>query len=215
MGWLIALCVLIFLAMLPMGIRASYYADGPQVTALLGPVRVPVFPRPKKETKKKKDAAKSRPSKEEPSLPQPPHQPPKEEEPKAAPKKRGGSMEDFLPLVKVALDLLGDLRRKLRLNRLEIKLILAGDDPCDLAVNYGRAWSALGNLIPQLERLFVIQKRDMEVACDFTASETLVSARLDMTITLGRLLALAVRYGVRAGKEFLSIKKKRKGGAVI
>lgn len=124
-------------------------------------------------------------------------------------------MEDFLPLVKVALDLLGDLRRKLRLNRLEIKLILAGDDPCDLAVNYGRAWSALGNLIPQLERLFVIQKRDMEVACDFTASETLVSARLDMTITLGRLLALAVRYGVRAGKEFLSIKKKRKGGAVI
>lgn len=215
MGWLIALCVLIFLAMLPMGIRASYYADGPQVTALLGPVRVPVFPRPKKETKKKKDAAKSRPSKEEPSLPQPPHQPPKEEEPKAAPKKRGGSMADFLPLVKVALDLLGDLRRKLRLNRLEIKLILAGDDPCDLAVNYGRAWSALGNLIPQLERLFVIQKRDMEVACDFTASETLVSARLDMTITLGRLLALAVRYGVRAGKEFLSIKKKRKGGAVI
>ena len=50
--------------------------------------------------------------------------------------------------------------------------------------------------------------------CDFTASETLVLARVDMTITLGRLLALIVVYGIRAVKEFLTIQKKRKGGAV-
>lgn len=60
-------------------------------------------------------------------------------------------------MVKVALNFLGDFRRKLRVNRLELKLILAGGDPCDLAVNYGRAWTAVGNLMPQLERLFVIK----------------------------------------------------------
>ena len=128
-------------------------------------------------------------------------------------KEKGGSLLDFLPLVKVELNFLGDLRRRLRVNRLELKLILAGGDPCDRAVNYGRAWTAVGNLMPQLERLFVIKKRDVEVECDFTASETLVIARLDLTITLGRLLGLAIVYGIRALREFLKLQKKRKGGA--
>ena len=116
--------------------------------------------------------------------------------------------------MKLAVELLGDFRRKLRLDDLQLKLIMAADDPCDLAVNYGRAWAAVGNLMPQLERLFVIKKRNVEVACDFTASETLVLARLKLTITLGRLLLLVLVYGIRALVEFLKIKKKRKGGAV-
>ena len=95
---------------------------------------------------------------------------------------------------------------------LEVNLVLAGGDPCDLATNSGKAWAALGNLRPRLERLFVIKKRDLEVECDFTSDETLITARLDITITLGRLIALAVRYGIRALREFLKIMKLRKGG---
>ena len=121
---------------------------------------------------------------------------------------------DFLPLVKVAVDCLGDFRRKLRLDNLYLRLILAGSDPCDLAVNYGRAWAALGNLLPQLEKWFVIKKRDVEVECDFETSEILVIARLDLTITLGRLLAAVLKFAVRALIEYLKLKKKRKGGAV-
>ena len=81
-------------------------------------------------------------------------------------------------------------------------------------MNYGRTWAAMGNLIPVLEKLFVIKKRSIEAECDFTASETTIIARADVTITLGRLLALAFGYGIRALKEFLDFKKKRKGGAV-
>ena len=80
-----------------------------------------------------------------------------------AEKKKGGKVTDFLPLVKVALDFLGDFRRKLRIKHLELQLCMAGDDPCDLALNYGKAWAAVGNLIPQLERFFVIKKRDFSV----------------------------------------------------
>ena len=98
---------------------------------------------------------------------------------------------------------------------MELKLILAGDDPCDLAVNYGKAWAALGNLMPQLERVFIIKKRDLEVECDFTADQTLVFARLDLTITLGRLLHLIVVYGIRLLRQYLSIVKTRKGGAKL
>ena len=115
----------------------------------------------------------------------------------------------------MALDFLGSFRRKLRINQLELKLTMAGDDPCDLAVNYGRAWAAVGNLMPQLERLFVIKKRNIAVACDFTASQTLVKFRSEATITLGRLVSLVVVYGIRVFREFWKIKTKRKGGAGV
>ena len=213
MGWLIALVVLVLLAALPLGVSVKYDSGGPLVRLLAGPGKLTLYPRPKKKPKPEKKAPEkpAKPEKPKQEEPKPP-QPPKEEAPK--PKEKGGRALDFLPLVKTALDLLGDFRRKLRVKNLELKLILAGNDPCDLAVNYGRANAAMGNLLPQLERLFVIKKRDIQVECDFTASETLVIARLDVTITLGRLLSLGVRYGLRALKEFLTIKKKRKGGAV-
>ena len=213
MGWIITLSIFFLLAILPLGVSVRYNSEGALVRILAGPLKITVFPLPKKEKKEKKKPEKKKetPSEEE-SLPQPP-QPPKQEKSKKD-KEKGGSLLDFLPLVKLALDLIGDFGRKLRLNVLELKLILAADDPCDLAVNYGRAWAAVGNLVPMLERIFVIKKRNVEVECDFTASESLVIARLDITITLGRLLALAVVYGIRAVKEFLTIQKKRKGGAV-
>ena len=116
--------------------------------------------------------------------------------------------------MKVGLDFLGEFRRKLRLDKLELKLILGGGDPDDLAVNYGKAWAAVGNLMPQLERIFVIRKRNIEVECDFMAEQTLVIARVQVTITVGRLLATLVRYGIRAMREYLKITNKRKGGAL-
>ena len=212
MGWLITFGILFLLAVLPLGARIRYDAGGLLVRLVLGPVKLTVYPRPKKEKKEKKEPEKKQEAaqNQEENLPKPP-QPPKEEKPKE--KKQGGSLTDFLPLVKVALDFLGDFRRKLRLDDLYLRLILASGDPCDLAVNYGKTWAAVGNLLPVLEQCFVIRKKDVEVECDFTASQTTVIARLEITITLGRLLALLAVYGFRGIKEFISIRNKRKGGA--
>lgn len=205
MGWLIALAVMVLLAMLPLGVSAKYEAGGPLIRLIAGPFRMTLFPMKKKD--KPKEEKKPKPKKTSK---------PADKKPEPADKeKSGGKWTDFLPLVQVGLDFLGDFRRKLRVDRLEMKLILAADDPCDLAVNYGRAWAALGNLWPRLERLFVIKKRDVQVECDFTASETVIFARLDLTITLGRLISLGVRYGIRALKEYLNIMKSRKGGASL
>jgi len=214
MGWLITFGILFLLAVLPLGVRVNYDSDGPLVKVILGPIRLTVFPLPKKEKKKQKPAKKQEKKeekKQEENLPKPP-QPPKPEKPKE--KKKGGSLTDFIPFVKLALNFLGDFRRKLRLDNLYLRLVLASSDPCDLAVNYGKTWAAVGNLLPVLEQVFVIKKRDVEVECDFTSSETLVIARLDLTITLGRLLSLVFGYAIRALIEFLKISKKRKGGAV-
>ena len=210
MGWVIFFAVVLLLAILPLGVFVSYDEDGVVVKIVAGPVKITLFPRPKKEKKSEKKSKKKTSASPAEQLPKPP-QPPKQ----IPEKKKGGSWTDFLPLVQVALDFLGSFRRKLRIDQLELKLTMAGDDPCDLAVNYGRAWAAVGNLMPQLERLFVIKKRNIEVACDFTASQTLVKFRSEVTITLGRLVSLAVVYGIRVFREFWKIKTKRKGGAGV
>ena len=209
MGIWIAGAILLALAVLPLGVRIRYNSAGLILRVIAGPLKITVFPRKKKPKKQKvkqkkpKEEQNAEPSASEDKPPQPPEAQPEQKE-------KGGSIARFLPFIKLGLKFLGDFRRKLRLDNLYVRLILAGDDPCDLAVNYGRIWAAVGNLMPQLERLFVIKKRDIQVECDFTASETCVVAHLDITITLGRLLALALVYGVRVLIESLSMK--RKGG---
>lgn len=202
MGWIITAVILFLLAILPLGASVSYGADGAAVRMIAGPIRFTLFPR-KKKAAKQKSKKKSKP------------EPPQEKTADVGgalekKKEKGGSWTDFLPLVKVLMDFLGQFRRKLRVNRLELKLIMAGDDPCDLGINYSRAWAVMGNLLSQLERFFVIKKRDVQVECDFSAEQTLVTARLDLTITLGRLLSLTVVTAVKGLREFLKIRKKRK-----
>ena len=219
MGWLITLAVLTLLAIIPLGVSVIYDEDGPQVRIIAGLVKILLYPRPKKEKKppKEKNAKDTKPKKEKQAAkPKTTKQnagsaPNAAEAPK---KKSGGPITDFLPLVKVVLKFLDGFRRKLRVNVLELKLIMAADDPCDLATNYGRAWAAVGNLMPQLVRVFVIRKRDIEVECDFTADKTRVLARLDLTITLGRILGLVFALIGRGLVELIKIVLKRKGGAV-
>ena len=199
MGWIIALLILFLLAILPLGASVLYDEDGPRVRIVAGPIKIQVFPMKKKA---KKDKPKKKPAKEGKAAKKPAPKP-----------KSGGSWTDFLPLVRIALDLLNDLRRKLRVNELKLHLTMAGDDPCDLAVNYGRMNASLAALLSQLERFLVIQKRDVHIDCDFAADETVILARLDLTITLGRILSIAAVYGVRGLKTFLNIKKQREGGA--
>lgn len=221
MGWLIALGILVLLAVLPLGVSIRYDASGTLVRLIAGPVRITLYPRVKKKGKKEKTAnqtdagqEKTPEKKKSSSKKAAAGQTAKQAEKPAEPKKEsGGPITDFLPLVQILLEMLGAFRRKLRMNLLEMKIVMAADDPCDLAVNYGRAWAAVGNLMPRLEKIFVIKKRNIEVECDFEAAKTLVTARLDLTITLGRLIGLAVVYGVRLLVNFLKINKKRKGGA--
>lgn len=213
MGWVIALAILFLLAIAPLGVSVLYDTAGPLVRVVAGPLKIRVFPlkkRPKKD-KPKKEKTKKGKLKKKAKHPVSGGMPDSGKNP--APKQSGGSLQDFLPLVQVVLDLLNDLRCKLRVDCLKLHLTMAADDPCDLAINYGRMNATVAGLIAQLERFLVIKKRDVHIGCDFTASETVVLARLDLTITLGRILALAVRYGIRALTTFLKIKKQQEGGA--
>lgn len=209
MGWIIALAIIFLLAIMPLGVSVRYDSGGPLVRVVAGPIKLKVFPGKKKDPdappKPKKEKKKKTPAKDSGG----------KQTGQKVKKKSGGPISDFFPFVTLVLDFLLDFRNKLRINCLELKLIMAGGDPADLAINYGKAWAAVGNLWPRLETWFVIKKRNVEVECDFEGSETTVFARLDLTITLGRILSLVVRYAIRGLKEFLNFRKKRKGGITV
>lgn len=222
MGWWIFFGILALILLLPLGASIFFDAEGLRIRVIAGPVRFTVFPMKKKEDKAPKEEKpweeKPREEKQEPlpaetrtPLPEAPKAPaPAKEEQEPA----GGSLTDFLPLVELALKFVGEFFHKtLHIDVLYLKLTMAGDDPADLAMNYGKAWAALGNLWPYIDRMFTIKKRDIRIQCDFTADAPLVNARVDITLNLARLLGLVINYGVRILIKFFQIKNKNKSEA--
>lgn len=201
MGWLITIAAVAALLMVPVGIRACYNSSGSKVDLIVGPIRLTLYPGKKKPPRSKKQTGKKNSRKD------------RFESQKSLTPEKKGSLKNFFPILRLILDFLIDFRRKLRINNLELKLILGSGDPADLALDYGRAWTVLGNLMPLLENSFVIKKRQLEVECDFTSTETMVDARVDMTVTVGRILSLLLYHGTRVLRKYFKILKQLKGGA--
>lgn len=194
MGWLIAFGILLLLGMMPLGVRAGYDETGLAASLIIGPVKFLLYPRQPKAKKAKIETKKQSQS-------------------TSKTKSSGGSVSDFLPLLQMILDFLDNFRKQLYINHLHLKLILGGSDPSDLALDYGRGWAVLGNILPLFEQVFVVKKRDLEVECDFTADRTTVVAGADIVIRLWQLLVLLLIHGPKVIKEYLRIMKIRKGGA--
>ena len=198
MTLLVIFAVLVLIGCIPVGVDARYSADGVFLTAKLGPFLLQLLPqKPKKKPKKRKPQQKQ--PKKTPAKAEP-------QEKKPNPLLSGG-VDGLMQLLDLAFDTLGDLRRKLRVNELTLYVLIGGaDDPAKAAMGYGRAWAAICAITPSLERLFVIKKRDIRPALDYTISNTQIDAHLVTTITIGRSLALALRAGIR----FLKILNEQK-----
>ncbi len=191
----IALAVTL-VACLPLSVKGIYDAGGFAAKLYIGPFPYTLYPRDKKEKKEKTVKTDKKPEVQ------------KESEP-AEKKEKGGSSQTLKLLLKQLPDFLSDFRRKLRVKNIRLHYVMAGGDPADMALNYGRAWAAIGNLWPYLERFFIIKKRDVSVGCDFEGTEPTIYAQLHISITVGRVIALACKYGWRLIKNM----KLSEGGA--
>lgn len=190
MGWLIALAALAVLAFLPLGVRFNFSDADKSIRLLIGPFSLPL-----KQSKKQK------------------RKPKKEVHSSAAPQNgKGGGLGEFIPYAEIVWNFLQELRCRIRVRVLQFHLIMASGDPCDLGITYGNACAALKALEPQLDRFLNIKEKDLRIDCDFTAEQSLVYARADVTISFGRALMLLSRYGLRGLGVFRKNQNRRKGG---
>lgn len=184
MWWIIPVAivaVIVFIACLPVGLRIIYDKEGLTVKLLVGiiPFKLNLTEINEMQMRRRlkiKHQIEANP----------------ERDPRII--KPDGTLREFFPLLDLYLQLLFNEKYKLLVKLLELKLTMAGDDPFDVAMNYGKAWTILSGLLPQLERFFNIRKKKLDVACDFLAEETMLYARADLLMPLARLIGALVDF---------------------
>lgn len=189
-GWIIAGGVIVLLWLIGcirLGVGGSHtQEEGVRVWIRMGPAQITLYPRPKK--------GKSRPVREKKPKPPKEKKPEKEKKPK-----RPLSKDEIIALVQklipLALEAAGSFRRKLRIDVLDARLVVGEPDPADAAMHYGQASAALGALWGPLNEAFHIKDGRVRVDVDFQQEHWALWGRLQMTITIGQLVWLGLRYG--------------------
>lgn len=176
------------ISLIRIGGRVSYGQAGLFVFLLLGPVKLQLFPikdesggkwKPKEKRKKEKPPAAEKHKKE-----------PKEGRP--------GTLARLMKLLPVVGQACGALKRKIRIDDLELELIWGGADPAAIALGYGQANAALGMLWPVLDNNFKVKRHCFEISLDYGRSEPAAEVQAAVTLTVGQIAALGLHYGVKA-----------------
>ena len=183
--------VLWLISLIRIGGRVRYGQAGLFVTALAGPFRIQLLPmKPQKEKRQKK---KGRPQKVK--------KPPKEAESqkeKRKPEDRPGTLSRLMKLLPVAAEACGSLRRKIRVDDLELELIWGGGDPAAVALVYGRTNAALGILWPIFDHNFKVKRHSFQIGIDYSAAQPAVEVQAAVTLTVGQIVTLGLHYGIKA-----------------
>lgn len=189
MGWLIAIGIIILLAILPLGLSIIYNEEGLAIWNVIGPIRYIDDPEKKENKVEEKNEEPVKTDKNGFSF---------KKLKKRIASPVGGTLGELMPFLRSDWSFIGDILRKIHIKRMVIRMVIAGSDPADLALDYGKAWALLGNIHAWLERFFVIKKKNLDVRCDFNADKTRIFVQLDLRISLARLIHLIVRSAVRA-----------------
>ena len=119
MGWLIALGILTLIAFMPIGALVQYDSRGFLVRIIAGWFRLTVYPMKKRKKKQAKEPGTSeelQKKQEQKKTPQPQSTVPSDGV------EKGGSLQDFLPLVRLVLNFMDQFRKSMRINHLRLKL---------------------------------------------------------------------------------------------
>lgn len=171
------------------GGEAEYGEMGLLVQIRAGFLRFQIFPR---EKKKETEEAPSPKKKKKPAG----EKKATSQETEAAPaEKKGGPLElvkRYLPLVCQAA---GELKRRIRIDRLYLDLTVASGDAAGTAMAYGYANMAMGMIWPMIEQNFEVKDPRLHTGLDFTARSTAVYLNAAFSARLGQLVSFGLRFG--------------------
>lgn len=191
------LLVLFLLSLVRLGGEAEYSEEGLLVKVRVGLFRFQVFPFKKKEKPPKPEKKKaSEPQKGE-------TEPEKEQKPK-----RGGPLElvkQFLPL---ACEAAGELKRKIRIDKLYLDLVVAASNAAGTAMAYGYANMVLGMLWPLVEQNFEVKDPEIHTGVDFTTQSPTVYILAAFSVRLGQLVSFGLRFGWKFIRIYLKNRPK-------
>ncbi len=188
------LVLIVLLLLLPVGVLLSYHQGGVSLMLKIGFFH---FSLPELSGEKKAPAKGKKKKEKEKTAEKPEEQ-----------TQKGGSLPLLLSLLKPLMALLGNLIRKIRIDRLEADVTYAGaDDPAGAAMLYGGTAAGAGLLEPLLQNTFAqIRNQEIRVQVDFFAQESVILLRLGFSLRIGQILW----FCMKALKLLLPILLKKK-----
>ena len=193
--WLLIIPVILLGALLwPLQLIAAYDAKGGRVYIRYGLFTWSLYPGEDKPTQQREEAEQ------------------KPAEPSKSPKEKLDGWVDILLVLKESLEPLDQLRQQIQIDKLILEISLTKDDPCDLAILYGRACGVVSELQVLVNRIFKVRRQKVNVFCDFAGTQSKIQVYSRISIPTVRLLGLILRYGLGIIKDYKAIKNRRKGG---
>ena len=189
--------LILLLLLLRVGVHVRF-GDELYVTAMAGPVRLQLVPKPEKKEPEK-------PKKEKP---------PKEEKPAEEKQKKleltPGDIRSALPAVWESLKRgLRKTRQRLRIDPMRLSVCFSGDDPSQTAETYGWANAAMWTVMPELEKLTNMPDPHVHLETDFNAPDTRVSGEVGLSFRIGDLLAIGFAFAGPALRWFMAFRKEK------
>lgn len=220
MTGIIILCVvavlLAVIVLIPVQIRAAYDQGDISAFVRYGPLKIALYPRPKKEgeeskklkkekkPKKKKESAASAETAGGDEAPAPEEPEKKKKKLKINKDQIFYSLEKLPPILGRALKRTG---KRIRIVPLKVHLLVAGTDPADTALLYGRLEAALAAGLPTLHQLVRIKEQDIQLFLDFQEEQMDCIADVGLTIRPWDVLVIALCAGAGALKWFIGFRK--------
>lgn len=187
---LIILIILAIILLVPFGLRLLYDKENLSVFVRLFVFNISVYPKKEKDKEKPKE---KKPKKEKKSK-------------KAKKEKAKPSFDEIIEYIKIGLHALGRFRRKLVVNVLNLKILIATDDPYNTAMLYGNANAVSSAILPLLDQSLNIKKREILFGVSFEKEKIEAECELVMTLNLLKVLGIVLFAGI----EFLKFRKRLK-----
>lgn len=182
---LLALVIVLMLLNIRAGIEAVGVTGEVSVEARYGPVRIPLYPRPR-HLKKKKEETEAEQKKSE------------ENEKKTSGKLGLSLPKDGLDVGEIAgtvRDFLSDLTDRLRISRLRARVVIGTDDAAQTGILLGQTAALCGIVVPFLENTFDMQDYHVSADADFNADHTEWAFTVNCSIRPISLIRVLLRHG--------------------
>lgn len=206
MTWLYILLgiilLIVLLLLLPIGFKAGYQ-DEVRAVLQIGFIPIPIYPPKPKKPKKK-------PKKPEPEKPK--EEKPKEKKPNLIQEKGILWLIDLIrEAAKLAVGALKSFFKHLHIKRLNVSISCCGEDAADTAVQYGYFCLAVYPAVSILVKAGKCRRYGVDISPNFKdGEETRFHADIYVYIRLLWIFALVFRYGFKALRLLLSLRKGKK-----
>ena len=95
-----------------------------------------------------------------------------------------GSLQEFISGLKNIGNMLKRIRKRLLIKELTLYYTSAGEDPANVALQFGAANAAIETIVPMIKRNFRIRRLDLKTAVDFESLKPGIYAKASISIAV-------------------------------